>query len=66
MELEVNGKRRTLACRTAFEARALLGSGSDIVIVNGFQIDRDRPLADNDTLTVIRKGAMPDRRNWRA
>lgn len=61
MRLEVNGIRRTLACRTAFEARALLGGETDIVILNGFQLDQDRPLAENDTLTIIRKGVMPDR-----
>lgn len=59
MELEVNGKRRTLACRTAFEARGLLGSASDIVILNGFQIEKDCPLAEGDTLAVIPKGVMP-------
>lgn len=61
MQVEVNGKERTLACRTAFEARALLGSETDIVILNGFQIDEDCPLADKDTLTIIRKGVMPGR-----
>jgi sulfur carrier protein ThiS adenylyltransferase len=61
MELEVNGKRRTLACSTAFEARALLGSENDIVILNGFQFDGDCLLAENDALTIIRRGAMPAR-----
>lgn len=59
MEIEVNGKKRTLACRTAFEARAQLGSETDIVILNGFQINSDYPLTENDTLTIIRKGIMP-------
>ncbi len=61
MQLEVNGIRRTLSCRTAFEARALLDGATDIVILNGFQLDRDHPLADNDTLTIIPRGVMPDR-----
>ena len=59
MRIEVNGKIRALACRTAFEARALLGNETDMVILNGFQIDVDSPLSKNDTLTIIRKGAMP-------
>lgn len=59
MRVEVNGKPRTLACSTAFAARALLGRGSDIVILNGFQLDRDCPLAENDLLTLIPQGAMP-------
>ncbi|MDF2500114.1 MAG: thiamine biosynthesis protein ThiF, family 2 [Anaerosporomusa subterranea] len=59
MQIEVNGKKQTFACRTAFEVRAQLGSETDIVILNGFQIDSDCPLSENDTLTIIRKGAMP-------
>lgn len=59
MQVEVNGKIRTLNCRTAFEARAHLGSENDIVILNGFQIESDCPLSENDTLTIIRKGTMP-------
>jgi thiamine biosynthesis protein ThiF, family 2 len=61
VQIEVNGKKRTVACRTAFEVRGQLGGESDIAILNGFQIDSDRPLAENDTLTIIRKGAMPAR-----
>jgi sulfur carrier protein ThiS adenylyltransferase len=60
MQVEVNGRERTLTCCTAFEARAQLGSETDIVILNGFQIDSDCPLSEKDTLTIIRKGTMPD------
>lgn len=59
MRIEVNGEVRNLRCRTAFEARAQLGSETDIVILNGFQIDSDHILAEGDTLTIIRKGVMP-------
>lgn len=59
MQIEVNGKKRTLASCTAFEARTQFGSGTDIVILNGFQIDSDCHLSENDTLTIIRKGTMP-------
>ena len=59
MQVDVNGKRRNLNCRSAFEARAKLGIETDIVILNGFQIDNDCPLAENDTLVIIRKGSMP-------
>ena len=59
MQVEVNGKRRDLTCRSAFGARAQLGSETDIVILNGFQIDSDCPLAESDTLVIIRKGTMP-------
>lgn len=59
MKIDVNGKKQDISCRTAFELRAKLGGPSDIVILNGFQIDTDYSLAENDTITFIRKGAMP-------
>ncbi|MBP2644553.1 MAG: thiamine biosynthesis protein ThiF, family 2, partial [Firmicutes bacterium] len=59
MQVEVNGKKRLITCRTAFEVRAQLGNETDIVILNGFQIDSDYLLTDKDTLTIIRKGMMP-------
>lgn len=59
MQLEVNGKIREIACHTAFEVRAQLGSETDIVILNGFQIDSDCQLTEGDSLTIIRKGVMP-------
>ena len=59
MQVEVNGKKRLITCRTAFEVRAQLGNETDIVILNGFQIDSDYPLTDKDNLTIIRKGMMP-------
>ncbi len=59
MQVEVNGKIRDLDCRSAFEVRAQLGDETDIVILNGFQIDSDHCLSENDSLTIIRKGVMP-------
>lgn len=61
MQIEVNGKPRTLAWRTAFEARDCLGGEADLVILNGFALDGDSPLAPGDTLTLIAKGALPAR-----
>jgi sulfur carrier protein ThiS adenylyltransferase len=59
MQVEVNGKKRILACHTVFEARAQLGSETDIIILNGFQINNDCPLTEADTLTIIQRGSMP-------
>lgn len=59
MQVAVNGKIIDLDCRSVFEVRAQLGDETDIVIVNGFQIDSDYPLSENDSLTIIRKGVMP-------
>ncbi len=59
MIIEVNGKKLDLVYQTAFEARDQIGNETDIVILNGFQIEKDSKLSENDTLTLIRKGTMP-------
>jgi sulfur carrier protein ThiS adenylyltransferase len=59
MKLIVNGKERELVCETAFQVRKLIGSETDIVILNGFQIDKDCKLSQNDNVTIITKGTMP-------
>ena len=61
MIIEVNGKKMDLDCQTAFEAREQFGNETDIVILNGFQIDKDSKLSENDVLTIICKGTMPDK-----
>ncbi|MDD4168727.1 MAG: sulfur carrier protein ThiS adenylyltransferase ThiF [Desulfotomaculaceae bacterium] len=62
MRLTVNGQKLELACQTAFQVRKQLGHPSDIVIVNGFQIEEDCPVTDSDHLTIIPKGSMPERK----
>jgi sulfur carrier protein ThiS adenylyltransferase len=59
MRITVNGKEIDSKCETAFEVREQIGGQTDIVILNGFQIDKDCPITDNDVLTIIRKGIMP-------
>lgn len=59
MLVEINGKQQSIGCSTAFAVREQFGSAEDILIVNGFQLDSDCTLADNDRLTIIRKGVMP-------
>lgn len=61
MKLIVNGREKELGCKTAFEVREQIGSDNDVVILNGFQIEADRELMENDTVTIIRKGVMPKR-----
>jgi thiamine biosynthesis protein ThiF, family 2 len=61
MLITLNGKSRDIACKTAFEVRRQYGLESDIVILNGFQIDKDCELSENDILAVIHKGSMPDK-----
>jgi sulfur carrier protein ThiS adenylyltransferase len=59
VKIELNGRKRELSCQAAFEVRKLVGNETDIVILNGFQIDEDCPLSENDSVTIIRKGVMP-------
>ncbi|MDP4154267.1 MAG: sulfur carrier protein ThiS adenylyltransferase ThiF [Bacillota bacterium] len=61
MRITVNGKEMALNCQTAFEVREQIGEPTDIVILNGFQIDKDSPLSQNDCLSIIRKGTMPNK-----
>lgn len=61
MRLLINGQYKELACRAAFEVRELIGSPSDIIILNGFQLAEDCPVQPDDSVTIIPKGVMPDR-----
>jgi len=59
MRITINGKQREVDCRTAFQVRELVGHENDLVILNGFQLEEDYPLAEGDLITVIPKGVMP-------
>lgn len=59
MKVIINGKEQTIACKTAFEVREAVGNPTDIVILNGFQIDADCELSDHDVLSIIQKGTLP-------
>lgn len=61
MELIINGKKMTLDCKTAFEVREHLGNHKDSLILNGFQIEENCNVKENDSLTIIRKGTIPKR-----
>lgn len=61
MILEVNGKIMDLPCNTAFEVREQIGKETDILILNGFEIDEDYSLSEKDVLTLLQKGTMPKR-----
>ncbi|TLM77140.1 MAG: sulfur carrier protein ThiS adenylyltransferase ThiF [Actinobacteria bacterium] len=44
---------------TAFSLRDRVKPGADIVIVNGFAASPSTPLADGDTIALIRRGEVP-------
>jgi sulfur carrier protein ThiS adenylyltransferase len=60
MHVTVNGRELDVNCQSAFEVREQIGEQTDIVILNGFQIDQDCPISENDSLSIIRKGTMPN------
>jgi len=59
MDITLNGKKKKTTCQTAFEVRDQVGTNTDVLIVNGFQIEVDVDISENDVLTIIRKGIMP-------
>lgn len=59
MKITLNGKDIETNLQTAFEVRKQYRNKSDIVILNGFQIDQDIKISEDDILTIITKGAMP-------
>ncbi|MFP5114750.1 ThiS-like ubiquitin domain-containing protein [Bacillaceae bacterium C204] len=48
MNITINGKEIEIACQTAFEVREQIGNPTDIVILNGFQIEKDSKISEND------------------
>jgi sulfur carrier protein ThiS adenylyltransferase len=44
---------------TLFEVRELRKPGADVVILNGFPLREDRPLAEGDRVVLIRRGEHP-------
>ncbi|HHV65728.1 MAG TPA: sulfur carrier protein ThiS adenylyltransferase ThiF [Peptococcaceae bacterium] len=61
MRLTVNGRQGDFDCQTAFQIRDLVGDKNDLVILNGYQIEEDYPLAENDVVTIIPKGVLPQK-----
>jgi sulfur carrier protein ThiS adenylyltransferase len=46
---------------TLHDVRRRFRPEADIVILNGFPVDDDRPLSDGDSVTLIRRGERPSR-----
>jgi len=59
MKITVNGKNIELACDTAFAVREQIGNDTDILILNGFQLEENCKVSEDDVLNIIRKGTMP-------
>lgn len=59
MRITLNGRKIELDAGWAFEVRERYGKPNDIVILNGFQIEEDCKISENDILNIITKGVMP-------
>lgn len=62
MKIIVNEKSLIVSKNdTAYKVRDLVKNDADIVILNGFILDQDKPLENNDTLTFIKRGEVPQK-----
>jgi len=61
IKITLNGKETEIVEATAFKVRDKFGKPADIVIVNGFQIDEDCAVKENDILNIIPRGEMPNK-----
>lgn len=59
MHITLNGRKMELDAGSAFEVREKYGKPADIIILNGFQIEEDCRLSENDIVNIITKGIMP-------
>lgn len=59
MQITLNGRKMELDVGSAFEVRERYGKPTDIVIINGFQIEEDCRVLENDILDIITRGIMP-------
>jgi sulfur carrier protein ThiS adenylyltransferase len=58
MRITVNGKKMDIDVSTAFQLRSQIGNKSDIIILNGYQIQEDNEIVEDDILTIIDKYTM--------
>lgn len=60
IKILVNEKEfRVTANTTAFTVKQIYKANADMVILNGFIINKDAALKENDTLTLIKRGEIP-------
>lgn len=61
MKVTLNGKILDVDAPTAFSLRKDKVNENDIIILNGYQLQEDEKLKENDIVTIIEKGNMPSR-----
>lgn len=59
MKIQLNGEWITSDYKSVFQIREKLFKKEDIIIVNGFQINQDYTLKENDEIFIISKGTLP-------
>lgn len=61
MRVTVNGRQIVTEAQSLSALKTELQRQADVVILNGFQTAEDFSLSEGDTITLIQKGAMPDK-----
>lgn len=61
MKYILNGREVQAVETTAYKVRQQYGKPTDIIILNGFQLDEDCPIEQDDMLNIITKGEMPQK-----
>lgn len=59
MKIFINEKLREVTNKTVFEIKEKMYQDADIIIYNGFPINSDRALEENDRLFFITRGQLP-------
>ncbi len=66
MTIILNGKKVQVTVSTLFELRDSLFDRECITIYDGFQTSEDKELKDGCSISILKKGVMPDKENMEA
>lgn len=61
MNIKLNGKNIDTDKKTAYEIKKKYFDKTCIAILNGYQLDTDYELSENDELFIIKKGVLPNK-----
>lgn len=65
MQITLNGKSINTAFTSVYELKNnLYPDYETIIIINGFQINKDYKLSENDSIVIIQKGAVPSKEEF--
>jgi sulfur carrier protein ThiS adenylyltransferase len=66
IKIKVNENKKEInEDETCFKLRDKLKPNSDVVILNGFPLEEDKPLKEGDSIVFIKKGQVPNKEELR-